>query len=114
MHKISRTIKTKTMTNAYSEFRNVLITFDNNAQAQVEMPLDAYKAAVNKVQEWEGIYAKDPSFNINAGDPVEIPMTGTARQKLYSFTVTADVANALYQFVYIETVPNHSELTSNQ
>lgn len=96
------------MTNAYSEFRDVKITFGTIAE-QTALPIDAIKAATLKVQEMEYAYAQG-TLTADLSDVV-VPMTGSSRFKLYSFNVTTVLANGEYTFTFNEAVPNASELS---
>lgn len=91
---------------AFSEIREVKIKFNNTAGA---MSLDAYKAAIEKVQQIESNYASDATLANLAAAP--LVFTGTSRYKLYSFTLTTTLATGIYAFVYVETVPNADSLS---
>ena len=91
---------------AFTDIREVTVTFDNLAGA---MSPDAYKAAINKVEELESAFLNNPALADLAG--VSAVFTGTSRFKLYSFTLTTTFATGTYAFVYVETVPN-AELLS--
>lgn len=91
---------------AFTDIRNVEITFDMTAGAASP---DAYKAAINKVEELESAYFNDPSL-ANLADVTAV-FTGTSRFKLYSFQLTTTFATGTYAFVYNETVPNAESLS---
>ena len=91
---------------AFSDIRDVKVSFDNTAGA---MSIDAFKAAINQVQIIEGNYLNDPSLADLAG--AASVFTGTSRYKLYSFTLTTTMATGIYAFVYVETVPNADSLS---
>lgn len=91
---------------AFTDIRDVIVTFDNALGA---MSPDAYKAAINKVEEIENLFFQDPTFQDLAG--VTTVMTGTSRYKLYAFQLTTTLSTATYDFTYIETVPNVESLS---
>jgi hypothetical protein len=91
---------------AFSELRDVKVSFDNVAGA---MGIDAFKAALNQVEEFESAYFEDNTIaDLIAGVVI---CTGTSRYKLYSFTLTTTFATGVYAFVYVETVPNAEGLS---
>ena len=90
--------------NARSEFRDVNITFDDGSEAQLDAPIDSFKAAINKVEEIEGQFAKLGSFTDLDGATVIV--TGTNPNKVYVFDLTTTIADAGYEFVFIESRPN--------
>lgn len=94
---------------AFTEIRDVNVTFDDGVAAQAPMSIDAYKAAMLKVQEIESKYQNNPAY-ADVTDVVTV-FTGTSRYKLYSFNLTTVLADASYQFVYNETVPNADSLS---
>lgn len=102
---------------AFSEIRDVRVYF-NNAEGtidgsevlQIAMPIDAYKAAIGKVEEIESEYLNNPSLANLAAAPVVF--TGTSRYKIYSFTLTTVLADGKYTFIFIEAVPNVDELAT--
>lgn len=103
--------------NAFSEYRNVIVTFNGNEGVdivgetpQVAMGLDAYKAAIKKVEEIEAQYAADPTSVSDLAD-VTVVMTGTSRYKLHSFQLTLTIATGVYVFIFNETVPNAESLS---
>ena len=87
--------------NARSEFRDVNITFTS---ALLYAPIDSFKAAINKVEEIEGEFAKLGSFTDLDGATVIV--TGTNPNKVYVFDLTTTIADAGYEFVFIESRPN--------
>ena len=89
---------------ARSEFRDVNITFDDGTAAQLVAPIDSYKAAINKVEEIEGVYETLGTFTDLDGATVIV--TGTNPNKVYVFDLTTTIADAEYQFVFVETRPN--------
>jgi|TARA_R100000541_G_scaffold56656_1_gene66207 hypothetical protein len=91
---------------AFTDIREVVVTFDNAAGA---MSPDAYKAAINKVEELEGLAFQDP--NISDLTNVTTVMTGTSRYRLYSFDLSVKFNLGEYDFIYIETVPNVESLS---
>jgi len=101
---------------AFSEIRDVKVFFNASEgvdivsqTAQEAMSIDAYKAAIGKVEELESAFYKNPSL-ANLTDKL-IVFTGTSRYKLYSFQLTTVFANAEYTFVWNETVPNAEGLS---
>lgn len=91
---------------AFTDIRDVIVTFENSAGA---MSPDAFKAAINKVEEIENLFFQDPTFQNLTG--VTTVMTGTSRYKLYSFELTTTLSTATYDFTYLETVPNVESLS---
>ena len=96
---------------AISEYRNVIVTFNDAAgqnivdqTAQLVCPIDAYKAAMVKVEEIESVYATTGAFTDLAGASVLV--TGTTPYQVHVFELTTTIADAEYQFIYVETVPN--------
>lgn len=98
------------MAQAFTEYRDVIVTFDDGVAAQEAMSLDAYKAALNKVAELEAQYAADSTSVADLSD-VTVIFTGTSRYKLYSFQLTLDISAGDYEFVWNETVPNADGLS---
>ena len=92
---------------AFTDIRNVIVTFNNIANGA--MSPDAYKAAINKVEELECDYLNNPAL-ANLSDVTAV-FTGTSRFKLYSFQLTVDFSAGTYAFVYNETVPNAESLS---
>ena len=90
--------------NARSEFRDVNITFVDGTSAQLGAPIDSFKAAINKVEEIEGQFAKLGSFTDLVGATVIV--TGTNPNKVYVFDLTTTIADAVYEFVFLESRPN--------
>jgi len=95
--------------NAYSEFRNVTIALDNGVDAQVAMPIDAYKAVFKKVEEIESKVEAGVAPADLADDTVVL--TGASKYSIYIFTVTTTVATGVYEFVFEEAAPNVEEST---
>lgn len=94
---------------AFSEIRDVIITFDDGTATQEAMGIDAYKAAIGKVEEIESAYYNDSSL-ADFADKL-IVFTGTSRYKLYSFQLTTTLADGKYEFIWNETVPNVDNLS---
>lgn len=94
---------------AFSEIRNVIVTFDNGTDAQLAMPIDAYKAALERVAQLESDYLDNPSLANLAG--ADVAITGTQKYKLYHFELTTTFATGTYEFVFVETVPNADSLS---
>lgn len=101
---------------AITEFRNVVVNFatiDDSGEdpvlVQDAMPIDAYKAALGRVEAIEGIHATSEGFE----DVTEQTMlvTGTLPYQVHVFELTTDVDNAVYDFIYVETVPTAEDVT---
>lgn len=92
---------------AFTDIREVTITFDNATNGA--MSPDAYKAAINKVEELEAKNLNTPILAALVAVPTVI--TGTSRYKLYSFNLDADFEGGIYNFEYVETVPNAESLS---
>ena len=91
---------------AFTDIRGVEITIDADGN---KISPDAYKAAINRVEEMESAFLNDPDLEDLAD--VTTVMTGTSRYRLYSFQLTTTFADGVYAFVYNETVPNAESLT---
>jgi hypothetical protein len=89
---------------AISEFRDVTVAFENGVDAQLVSPIDAYKGAIEKVEQIEGVYATKGSF-VDLTDKT-IFVTGTQLHKIYVFDLTTVVATGAYTFVFVEVRPN--------
>ena len=94
-----------------TEFRNVTVTFNDavgqdivDQTAQLEMPIDAYKAAIVKVEEIEGVYATLGSFTDLTDTTVLV--TGTSPHRIYVFDLTTVIADGEYMFIFVEERPN--------
>lgn len=92
--------------NAISEYRDVIVTFDDGTAAQLGAPIDSYKGALEKVALIEGQYAKLGA----AGQPdltdKTVLITGTHNHQIYVFSLTTVLATGNYQFVFVEKRPN--------
>lgn len=95
--------------------RNVNIYFNDavgqdivDQTAQIAMTADAYKAVIKRVEDLEEKHAKVPQTNFTDQAAV---LTGATPYKVYSFTVTADFANAIYTFIFVEEAPNVESLS---
>lgn len=91
---------------AFTDIREVTVIFDNAVGA---MSPDAYKAAINKVEQLESDFLNNPAL-VDLAD-VPAVFTGTSRYRLYSFTLTTVFATGTYTFTYVETVPNAESLS---
>ena len=89
---------------ARTEFREVIVTFVNGTDPQLVAPIDSFKAAINLVEEIEGVYATKGEFTDLAD--VTVLATGTSPNKIYAFDLTTTIADAEYQFVFVESKPN--------
>ena len=89
---------------ARSEFRDVNVTFDDGTAAQLDAPIDSFKAAINLVEEIEGVYETTGSFT-DLSDSTVIA-TGTNPNKVYVFDLTTTIATGVYEFVFVEERPN--------
>lgn len=105
------------MKRAISEFRNVTVTFNDavgqdivDQTAQIASGIDAYKAALGFVEEYEGKYALD-SANVGDLSAVDVILTGTNPYQIHAFTVTVDISAASYNFIFVETVPTVDDLS---
>lgn len=87
---------------AITEFRDVDITITGSP-----MPIDAYKAVIERVALLEGQWAKNPDAAANP-DLKDVPavFTGTLPFQLYVFNVTAVNAAGVYEFEFVEVRPN--------
>lgn len=92
--------------NAISEARNVTVTFDDGTAAQLAMPIDAYKAAIEKVEVMEGRFAKLGAAGVPDLAGASVLVTGSLPFQIHVFTVTTTMASGDYEFVYVETVPD--------
>ena len=101
---------------AISEYRDVIVTFNDAAgqdigdqTEQLAMPIDAYKAAMVKVEEIESTYATLGAFTDLSG--ASILAVGSTPYQVHVFELTTTVANGEYMFIYVETVPNAESVT---
>ena len=76
--------------------------------AAVAAPIDAYRAAVAKLEEIEGKYATSGFTDLAAAT---VLVTGAFAHQIHVFTVTTTVATGIYSFVYVETVPDASQVS---
>ncbi len=92
--------------NAFTEFRNVTISYGGSQPA---MPIDAYKAVVRQVEEWE----KKVSMGVAPDNltAVNVAITGTQRYKTHVFSVTTTFASGTYVFDWVETVPTVDDIS---
>lgn len=93
------------MPQGLTEHRDVDITISGGP-----MPLDAYKAITQKVQDVEDTYANNSSTP-DIGTPgtqvaVSVVLTGATPYKVYSFDVYADLSAGTYNFAFVEAAPN--------
>lgn len=105
------------MQRAITEFRNVTVAFDDAAgqdivdqTAQIAAGIDAFKAALGFVEEYEGKYALD-SANVGDLTDVTVIRTGTNPYQIHVFTVNVDISAAEYIFVFVETVPTVDDIS---
>jgi len=101
---------------AITSYRNVTIAFDDAAgqdivdqTAQIAAPPNAFKAALEKVQEIEGEYAKTGSFTDLAA--ATLILTANNPHEIHVFTVTTTIASGDYIFIYVETVPTIEDIS---
>lgn len=99
------------MRTAISEVRNVIVTFDDGAAAQLAMPIDAYKAAIEKVDVMEGRFAKGGAALVPDLTDATVLITGALPFQIHRFTVTTVMATGNYEFVYVETVATAADVT---
>lgn len=95
---------------ALTEFRDTklyLTAAGSVGAAAVAAPLDAYKAAIRKVEEIESTYATLGSFTDLSA--VDSPCFGTLAHQVHIFTITTTVATGVYLMVYKETVPDPTQ-----
>lgn len=93
------------------EFSNAHNTIDGSEVAQIAAPVDAFKAAVNKVEEMEGKFAKLGAAGVPDLAGVQVICTGTLPFQIHVFTVTTTMASADYEFIYVETVPTVADVS---
>ena len=89
---------------AISEYRDVkfyVTAAGGTGAAAVLAPIDALKAAVNKVAEIEHEYATSGAFTNLAAKLIYI--TGANPNNVHKFTVTTTIASAIYLMVYAGT-----------
>ena len=87
-----------------SQGRSVTIAFDNGTDAQIASVVDAYKAAINKVEEFEGMVREGTQpADLSSTD---ILVTGTSSRLVYKFTVTTTFASGAYEFLFVESADN--------
>jgi hypothetical protein len=95
-----------------SEFRDTKFYFTTAGSvgaAAVAAPIDAYKAAIGKVEEIESIYNTTGSFTDLSG--ATVLCTGAVPFQIHVFTVTTTIATGVYLMVYVETVPDASQVS---
>lgn len=85
-------------------FNNGLSAADGAEVAQIAMSPDAYKAVINKVEEFESLVREGTAGLDLAGSTVLI--TGTSSRAIHKFTVTTDFAGGNYTFIFVETAEN--------
>lgn len=95
--------------NAQSEFRNVTVSITYAVPA-TNLPIDAIKAATNKIEEIEGQYFKNPSSVTDLAGAAVI-VTGTQNFQVHVFNVTTTIATGTYGFEYVETVPTPADVS---
>lgn len=88
---------------AFSQGRAVAIAFDDGTV------IDAYKAAINKVEEMEGQF-RDGTLTTDLSDTIVV-LTGTSKYQIHVFSVTTNLVNGVYNFEFVETVPNVDEMS---
>tara|TARA_R110000851_G_scaffold162725_1_gene306598 strand:+ start:1706 stop:2002 length:297 start_codon:yes stop_codon:yes gene_type:complete len=91
---------------AISGFRDVkmyLTAAGGTGAAAVLAPIDAIKAAVNKVADIEYVYATSGSFTDLAAATILI--VGADPNEVHTFTATTTVASAIYLMVYVSSAP---------
>jgi hypothetical protein len=94
-------------TQAFSGFRDVSINFAlaDEATATVAAPLNFYKAVNQFVQDMEGAYAKNSTAVADLTD-VDTLITGPIIQEVHKVTVSVDISEGEYTFLYLGTFPN--------
>ncbi len=86
------------------EFSNASTIIDGNEVAQVAAPIDAFKAAIHKVENMEGRYARLGAAGVPDLAAKDILVTGTLPEEIFKFTVTSTMATGVYQFLFVEIV----------
>ena len=69
------------------------------------MPIDAYKAVIERVAVLEGAYHKNPTAAVDLAAASSV-FTGTILFQLYAFDITTDYAAGTYTFAFVEVRPN--------
>lgn len=72
------------------------------------MPMDAYKAAYKKVEDLECKHEQSAVADISAATTAII---GTTPYKVHVFTLTTEMTTGVYEFIYVETVPNNENIS---
>ena len=96
---------------AQSGFRNVTVEFSNastvvdgSETAQIAAPIDAFKAALRKVEELEGTFFLGGATAAPDLAAATVLTSGTRIDTLYQFTVTSTMATGAYVFIYVGEV----------
>lgn len=90
-------------------FNNAEAELDGSEVAQIAMSVDAYKAAINKVEELEGLVREGTQPADLAAATILI--TGTSSRAIHKFTVTTTFASGEYTFIFVETADNVESLS---
>ena len=69
------------------------------------MPIDAYKAVIERVAVLEGAYFKNIPAAVDLAAASSV-FTGTIPFQLYAFDITTDYAGGVYTFDFVEVRPN--------
>lgn len=88
------------MATNFGNVRNVDVRF-----SQVSKPMDAYKAALKRVDELEAKYEANPS-SLTDLTAATVVLTGNTAYKVHVFQLTTNFATGVYNFNYIESAPN--------
>ena len=94
------------MSNSISEYRNLVITFDDAVSLpQLIAPIDSYKAAIGLVSDIEDRYAKLGAAVLDLTNATVL-VTGNLPFQIHVFVLTTVLATGFYEFTYVETKPN--------
>ena len=97
---------------AISEFRDIklyLTAAGGTGAAAVLAPIRAIKALMGKIEEIESTYQTTGAFtNLSTA---AVLVTGNTPYEVHVFTVTTTIASGIYLCVYVETVPDASQVS---
>lgn len=106
------------MRHALSEARNLKIMFNDavgkaiiDQTAQLAMPIDAYKAALELVAREEGDYRMGGSSAVADKTSQPVLVTGAMPFQIHVFELTSVMATGDYTFIYVETVPSPEDVS---
>lgn len=74
-----------------------------------ELPIDGYKALLERIQDFEDLYEADPDATVTT--PADLIATSKTPFRIYKFSLTtADLAAGTYAAEFIEYAPNVESL----